>query len=147
MNQASSESDFGNKLLLPAVPEKPRRERRLHRRFSCEAPATVRLVSSGIELMGNVRDLSLSGCSIEFEKKFPVGLHVRLEVLFSLQGLPLMLQGVSRCIHTPKCIGIEFLQVSARKKGEIAQIIAELEEKMEKQSVAEEMASGEIAEE
>lgn len=124
-------SDSGNEVLIPEASVKHRRDRRLYRRFNCEAPATVRLVSSGITLTGNIRDLSMTGCSIEFPKRFPVGVNVRLEVLFTLQGLPLTLPAVSRCIHSPKYIGIEFLHVSLRKRAAIAEVIAELEEKME----------------
>jgi PilZ domain len=115
LNSASSEEE--NRVLDPAVPEKPRRERRLHQRFSCEAPATARLVSSGIAFQGNIRDLSLTGCAIEFPNRFPVGINARVEILFSLHGLPVTVQGVSRCIHSPKFIGFEFLHVRQSQRS------------------------------
>lgn len=122
-----------NQVMVADVPGKQRKERRLHRRFHCEAPASLRLINSGITLKGNIRDLSLTGCSIELDQRFPVGLNARMEILFSLHGLPLLLHGVSRCIHSPKLIGIEFGDVSLRKKEAIGEIIAELNEKLAKE--------------
>jgi c-di-GMP-binding flagellar brake protein YcgR len=125
---ASSEN---NKVLAtPAVSEKSRRERRQHRRVPCEAKVDVRLFSSGIVLKGELRDLSAAGCKVEFEKRFPVGLNTRLEIRFSMHGLPILLEGASRCIHTPTLIGIEFHHLSSRKKAEITGLIAEVKEKL-----------------
>lgn len=123
-----------NQSVVPGVPEKIGRERRMHPRFDCEAQVQVRLVTSGITLSGIIRDLSQSGCKVQFEQPFPVGIHARLEVLFTLHGLPLMLPAVSRCIHTPRLVGIEFLQISDRKRQNIVEVIAELKEKIEREN-------------
>jgi c-di-GMP-binding flagellar brake protein YcgR len=119
-----------NNLIVPAAAEKPRRERRNHRRVACEGKADVRLFSSGITLKGELRDLSATGCKVELEKRFPVGVNTRVELRLSLHGLPLLLEGASRCIHTPTLIGIEFHHLSARKKSEITDLIAEVKDKM-----------------
>lgn len=125
----------------PEQEEKARKERRLHPRFNCEAPAQVRITNPAIVLSGNIRDLSLTGCAIELEQRFPVGINIRLEIMFKLHGLPVLIQGVSRCIHTPKLIGIEFIQVSLRKKSALQELIGELEEKTKLQKEAERLAA------
>lgn len=144
MSEAFSEPE--KQMMVSVVSGTQRRERRLHRRFTCEAPASLRLIKSGITMKGNIRDLSLTGCSIELEQKFPVGLNARLEILFSLHGLPLLIHGVSRCIHAPKLIGIEFRDVSMRKKAAIGEVIDELNEQFEKEQ-AKAAAEGTPAEE
>lgn len=121
---------------VPSEATKHRKERRQHRRFCCEAAATLRLIKPAIEFKGNVRDLSLTGCSIELDQRFPVGLNARVEILFQVNGLPLLIHGVSRCIHSPKLIGIEFRDVSPRRQASIGEIIAELNEKLQKEEAA-----------
>jgi PilZ domain len=134
MSEAFSGPD--DQLLVTVAPGKQRKERRINRRFTCEAPASLRLIKSGITLKGNIRDLSLTGCSIELNQRFPVGLNARMEILFSLHGLPLLLDGVSRCIHSPKLVGIEFGEVSLRKKAAIGEVIDELNEKLAMEEAA-----------
>jgi c-di-GMP-binding flagellar brake protein YcgR len=110
-------------------------DRRAQARHAVDTTAAVLLIRCGSIIRGHILDLSLGGCHIRSDEKFPVGIYTRVEAEFHLEGLPFLLGGVIQGIHDPHNVGIRFLDVSERKRDQLQQLIEEIEE-MRKQSPA-----------
>ena len=109
---------------LKAIPEK--RERRTQSRHAVDHSATICLVHGGSRLCGRIADLSLGGCRIRTDEPCPVGIYTRVETEFRVKGLPFRLGGVIQAIHDRRVVGIRFLDVSERKRGELEQLMREI---------------------
>jgi hypothetical protein len=103
-----------------------KRDRRAQARHRVDTTAKVLLVRIGSKLRGQIVDLSMSGCRIRSDERFPVGIYTRVETEFHLEGLPFLLGGVIQTVHDPYNIGIRFLDVSLRKREQLEQLIAEI---------------------
>jgi hypothetical protein len=117
---------------LPAAPPpKPnKRERREQFREEVDTSASIHLINVGSRLQGRILDLSLNGCRIRTEERFPVGIYTRVETEFHLEGLPFQLAGVIQAIHDRerRNVGIRFLDMSTRKREQVEQLIEEIRE-------------------
>ncbi|HUH62855.1 MAG TPA: PilZ domain-containing protein [Terracidiphilus sp.] len=102
------------------------RERRSEVRLKVETSAIILLVNVGSRLRGRILNLSLGGCRIRTEERFPVGIYTRVETEFRLDGLPFRLGGVVQAIQERNCVGIRFLDMSERKRQQVEQLIGEL---------------------
>jgi hypothetical protein len=107
------------------------RERRLHPRIPVDAEARVYLIDLGARLSGRLVNLSFGGCRIQLQRPFPTGIYRRVEVEFSLEGIPFRLAGVTQGIYYRRGVGIRFLGVSSRKQDQLAVLLAELNESAE----------------
>ena len=105
-----------------------RRERRQKTRHDVDTLATIFLVKIGSTLRGRIVDLSLSGCRIRTDDRFPVGICTRVETEFRLEGLPFRLGGVIQAIHDRNTVGIRFLDLSERKREQVLELIGEIEQ-------------------
>jgi|SRR5581483_653586 hypothetical protein len=103
-------------------------DRRLNQRCEIDTSAVIYLVKIGSKLTGQILDLSLGGCRIQTTERFPLGIYTRVETEFRLQGMPLRLAGVIQAIHSRNLVGIRFLDVSPRKREQIAELIDEIVE-------------------
>jgi c-di-GMP-binding flagellar brake protein YcgR len=101
--------------------------RRLYARHDVETTATLFLVNVGSKLGARILDLSVGGCRIRTEERFPVGIYTRTEIEFRLAGLPFRMGGVIQTVHDRYTVGIRFLDLSARKRQQVEQLIAEFE--------------------
>jgi c-di-GMP-binding flagellar brake protein YcgR len=108
-------------------PAKPR-DRRGQVRHEVDTAATILLVKVGSALRGHILDLSVSGCRIRTDERFPVGIYTRVETEFRLQGLSFRLGGVTQAIHNRYTVGIRFLDLSERKKQQVLDLIDEIEQ-------------------
>ena len=90
-----------------------------------KAPGSM---DNGIRVIIQDRQLSLGGCRIRTWERFPVGIYRRVETEFTLDGLPFRLAGVVQTIHDRRTVGIRFLDMSSRKRDQLAQSLRELEE-------------------
>ena len=115
-----------------------KRERRHQSRHEVDASAAILLINVGSLLHGRIVDLSLSGCRIRTEERFPVGIYTRVETEFRIGGLPFRLGGVIQAVHDRdrRNVGIRFLDVSARKREQVEQLIEEIEEMRSRQALA-----------
>jgi c-di-GMP-binding flagellar brake protein YcgR len=104
------------------------RERRSQARHSVENSAKIFLVKIGSTHRGRLQDLSLGGCRIRTDDRFKVGIYTRVEAEFCLQGLPFRLGGVIQAIHDPNTVGIRFLDMSARKREQVLELIEEIDQ-------------------
>jgi len=116
-----------------------RRERRQQSRHEVDTSAVILLINVGARMQGRIVDLSMSGCRIRTEEKFPVGIYTRVETEFRLEGLPFRLGGVIQAVHNLDrySVGIRFLDVSARKRAQVEQLIEEIEEMRARKAPAE----------
>jgi len=95
----------------------------------CDAwPAILRLLKDGSRHNGVIVGLNLKGCSFQTAAPFVAGIHVRVEVDFQMRGLPFLLAGVTEDVRNKCSVDIRFLEMSFRKREELAELIEELSE-------------------
>ena len=116
----------------PAIPH----ERRAGRRHPVDTSATIYLIKVGSRMRGQILDLSLSGCRIRTDNRFPVGIYTRVETEFRLHGQAVLLGGVVQAVHDRQQVGIRFLDVSQRKRDQLVELIEELGEASGRQESA-----------
>ena len=122
-----------------------RQERRAQSRHEVDTKAFIFLINIGCRVTGRIVDLSLNGCRIRTDERFPVGIYTRVETEFHLEGLPFRLGGVIQAIHDRHHVGIRFLDLSDRKRRQVEQLIGEIEELEQKQKAAAEEQAGDAA--
>ncbi|HMD77068.1 MAG TPA: PilZ domain-containing protein [Terracidiphilus sp.] len=105
-------------------------ERRAQTRHEVDTSAVIFLINIGSALRGRILDMSLGGCRICTDERFPVGIYTRVETEFHLEGLPFRLGGVIQAVHDRdrRLVGIRFLDMSERKLAQVEQLIQEIEE-------------------
>jgi c-di-GMP-binding flagellar brake protein YcgR len=120
-----------------APAEKPLpHDRRAQSRHEVDSSAVLHLINVGSRLHGRILDLSLGGCHIRTDERFPVGIYTRVETEFRLEGLPFRLGGVIQAIRDRQNVGIRFLDMSDRKREQVEQLIEEMEEQQESREAA-----------
>ncbi len=125
-----------------AAPVFSKRDRRGSERQEVETSASILLVNVGSRLSGRILDLSLGGCRIRTDERFPVGIYTRVETEFRLEGLPFRLGGVIQAIHDRNTVGIRFLDLSERKRLQVVELIGEIEQMRAACAPAEAAAAG-----
>jgi len=116
------------------APNPPPPERRTHSRLHVNDTSTIILVNVGSRLVGRIIDISIGGCRIRCDVRFPVGIYTRVETEFRIEGLPFRLGGVVQAIHDRHSVGIRFLDMSSRKREQLEQLIAEIRESQRAQN-------------
>lgn len=110
-------------------PDKDRRrdDRRRHTRFRVAGKACVSRIGAVQGGRAEVRDISLSGCSLQTSMPLYVGHRVTL--LINLAETQIESSGVVRasCSHQ-SVVGIEFTSMSAADRQELAHMIAKFEQ-------------------
>ena len=120
----------------PAAPPEGRSERRKYARFVLhDTPAklyrrgaTAIFGLAGLNIEGNVLDLSEGGLLLETSEKFLIGTKLRLKISIAKFGDNLEADGVTRWCHaTPRNpeifhVGIQFSQEDAAMSRKIAQM-------------------------
>jgi hypothetical protein len=102
-------------------------DRRSQPRYAVDEAATLQFIDVGAQVSGRILDLSMSGCRIRTRERFPVGIYRRVETEFKLDGLPFRLGGVVQSIHDKFTVGIRFLDLSPRKRDQLASLVDEIE--------------------
>jgi len=103
-------------------------ERRQHARHGVDTRVNLTLIRGAITMPGCILNLSQGGCRLRTDEHFNVGIYTRVEAEFYLHGLPFRLAGVSQAILDKNTIGIRFLDMSERKRAQLTELIAEIEE-------------------
>jgi len=119
----------------------PPPERRTTSRHTVDDTALVILVKVASRIAGRIVDLSLGGCRIRCDERFPVGIYTRVETEFRIEGLSFRLGGVIQAIHNRHTIGIRFLDISPRKHEQLEQLIEEINEAHAQKAAAENAAA------
>jgi hypothetical protein len=104
----------------------PPRERRQHPRLSVDTRAFLVLVEVGARLPGRILNVSMGGCLILTDNRFPTGVYRRIEVEFSLHGMPFRMAGVTQGIYDRRRVGVRFLDLSDRKRDQLRQLLREI---------------------
>ena len=114
----------------PHVPSHAKRDRRTQSRHAVDTSAVILLIKIGSQIPGRIQDLSVGGCRIHTNEPFPVGIYMRVETEFHLEGLPFRLGGVIQAVHDKgrQLVGIRFLDMSERKREQVEQLIEEIDE-------------------
>jgi len=118
-------------LAVPALPRPASmvpRDRRTQTRLTVDTSAAILLINIGSVVHGRIKDLSLGGCRIHTDERFPVGIYTRVETEFRLAGEPFRLGGVIQALHDQarRLVGIRFLDISDRKREQVKQLIQEI---------------------
>jgi c-di-GMP-binding flagellar brake protein YcgR len=121
---SQSQGQYGSSRSLPS-----KRERRTQLRQEVDTSAVIYLINLHSKLSGRILDLSLNGCRIRTDELFPVSIYTRVETEFRIEGLPFRLGGVTQAIHDRRHIGIRFLDMSSRKREQVEQLMAEIQER------------------
>lgn len=124
-------------------PMKPAaRDRRSQSRHEVDTSATILLVNVASRIQGRILNLSMGGCRVRTEERFPVGIYTRVETEFHLEGMPFRLGGVVQAIQERQYVGVRFLDMSVRKREQVEQLIAEIDELNQARRPAESQDSG-----
>jgi c-di-GMP-binding flagellar brake protein YcgR len=109
-------------------------DRREATREEVDTTAVIHLINVASRLQGRILDLSLGGCRIRTDERFPVGIYTRVETEFRVKGLPFQLGGVIQAIHDRerRNVGIRFLDMSSRKREQVEQLIEDFREMRER---------------
>jgi c-di-GMP-binding flagellar brake protein YcgR len=120
----------------------PASDRRSQSRHEVDTSATILLVNIASRIQGRILNLSMGGCRIRTEERFPVGIYTRVEAEFHLEGIPFRLGGVVQAIQDRQFVGVRFLDMSVRKREQVEQLIAEIEELHQSRKLAKSEDSG-----
>ncbi len=112
------------------------RNRRNHERFSLEEPADLLIVGSGEKLPAKVLDISQSGCRIGLNHPREIKQGINIELNLRLNGLPVRLGGVIQVRLNERTYGIKYLELSGRKRDQMIELIAEIQEAVAKTKTA-----------
>lgn len=114
--------------------DRPTPERRSHSRHAVDTSAAIILVRIASRLSGRIVNLSFGGCRILCDQRFPVGIFTRVEAEFRIDGITFRLGGVVQGIYDRNTVGIRFLDMSPRKRGQLEQLIEEIREAQSQQT-------------
>ena len=103
-------------------------DRRSSSRHAVDTRANLILVKGAIRMAGQILNLSLGGCRLRTDERFNVGIYTRVEAEFYLHGLPFRVGGVSQAILDKNTVGIRFLDMSDRRRDQLAELMAEITE-------------------
>jgi len=91
-----------------------------------DTEATLLMIRQGSRVHGRILELSLTGCTIGFQDNFHVGVEVRVEANFKINGIAFRFSGVTEWSEGGKRTGIRFVDVAARRADELTEVLAEL---------------------
>jgi len=107
----------------------PMNGRRKSPRYHCRGTASIQVLPENPENRFPARILSLSqsGCLMVLRQPIPeLSLDQVIELLFEVKGLPFRLRARAKSFCPHHTVGFEFLDVSARKRGQLEDLIEEL---------------------
>ena len=102
-------------------------------RHKVDTSAVIHLIDLAAVVRGRILDVSLGGCCIRSDQRFPLGIFRRVEAEFRIEGLPFRLGGVTQALYDRCTVGIRFLDVSARKQEQLNQLVEEIKELRERE--------------
>lgn len=103
------------------------RDRRAHQRFAVDEQAGLLIVGHGLSLKGRILDMSLEGCRIQTSAHLPGGGCVRVEVTFTINGLPFRMGGLVQRSQAGE-VGVRFAGASTHRQAEWAEVVEEVKE-------------------
>ena len=101
-------------------------EGRTSHRHPVHSGALLSVVGQDLSVHCNVLDLSLGGCRLRARDQLRIEAQVRVEVTFTIRGLPMLLPGVIQWTDCARQFGIRFLDMSARRKEALVEVLSEV---------------------
>ncbi|MFY9852655.1 MAG: PilZ domain-containing protein [Terracidiphilus sp.] len=101
-------------------------QRRRNPRFECAGTAGVQLDASGVPCLARIANLSAEGCLIVFNEPHRLSQDTIVELTFRVDDLKFRVWGQVRAIRSDRQIGFQFPLLSARVRGRIEDLIAQL---------------------
>jgi hypothetical protein len=89
-------------------------------------PAILRFTKDNSHQSGIITNLSQDGCRLQTMAPCNAGTHTRVEVDFQMRGLHFLLAGVIENLSNMNSAEIRFIEMSFRKRQELAEVIGEL---------------------
>ncbi len=109
------------------VPDRAGCERRDMPRCVVDEKAVLLLVGHGGWVNCRIVELSLTGCRISTRERLPAGSGHRVEAVFKLRGVAFRFIGVSEWTDGQNLVGIRFVDMPARRRDELAEVLCEVE--------------------
>jgi hypothetical protein len=106
-------------------------------RFVVDRDAVLLLVDHGLSMPCRIIDLSLEGCRMNTTVRYPAGLGVRVELTFTVNGIVFRFGGAVRWTDGGNSVGIQFVGITPRRIGELAEVLGEVEEDLAVKAVRE----------
>jgi len=122
-----------------------RQSRRAVARFGVDEDAQLVLVSHGSTAACRIVDLSLSGCRVRTKERFPGSAKLRVEVSFKVRGFAFRFGGIIQWTDGRNLAGIRFVDIPARRKQDLEDVLSEVEAEVVAKA-ASETAAKQIAE-
>ena len=116
-------------------------------RCRIEEEASLILLNQGLRLPCQIEHLALNGCKLRMYSRFLAGTLVRVEILFQVCGVAQRLRGVTQWTDSDLRVDLRFVDLSERRREELATLIAEVaaREVVEREAVAPEKVAMELA--
>lgn len=105
-------------------------ERRKHTRYAVDAWAEVMVKDGTLLFRGRVLDLSVGGCYVETEARLRLAPSTPVEMVFRIGDRVFRCEASSRMVRA-RGAGFLFETMSAKQRGELAGVVAELESSMD----------------
>ena len=99
-----------------------------------EWPAALQMLKENCRMRGAVIGLSRDGCYFRTTQLFKGVVQIHVEVDLNVRGLHLRLAGVVEEVRDKRTVAIRFLELSYRKRAELADLIEELRQEAKSQS-------------
>jgi c-di-GMP-binding flagellar brake protein YcgR len=100
--------------------------RRANPRHAVDCAVTVSPMAGAGPVPGRLVDLSLGGCRVEAAHRFAPGILMRVEVQFQLRGISFRVVGVTVGSRQSGTFAVRFMDMSARRRQELAEVLAEV---------------------
>ncbi len=101
-------------------------ELRASPRHAVHEKARIMVLNSPTTAVCSVLDISLGGCRLFAEQPFPARKRIPVEVTFKICGFPLRFSGIIKWTDFEGTMGIEFVDVSPRRKEALALVVEDL---------------------
>ena len=105
-----------------------RTELRKHRRLRCSGSAEVYLTVGAAPCPARVVNLSKTGCLLILRTPQPLAREARVELAFTVNGLPFRVLGEVRAVRSEKEFGLHFPALSKRAELRLEDLVEELSE-------------------
>jgi hypothetical protein len=88
--------------------------------------AAMYFLKEKIILHGSIDNLHHEGCDFLLSEPYAGSYSSRVEIEFKMRGLPFRLGGSMEATGDPRIVAIRFIDISARKRDEVAQLVEEI---------------------
>jgi hypothetical protein len=101
-------------------------EQRRNPRYPCAGVAEIRLSPAASVISARILNLSLEGCLIALRLPEALPKQLKVELMFSVNGLPFRVWGRLNCVRANHSLGFQFTHVSDRIVRQLQELMEEL---------------------